>query len=372
MGFVLTVAGLVTGLGRAEERAPKPWYEEVTVNGFLSTTYSYNYGRPDSRTNTLRVFDFDDNSFKVDVAELVVQHPAAAARESGFRIDVAMGGSVPRVSAASGLFRDVASGQAEDIDLQQAYASYVAPVGSGLRVDAGKFVTHLGLEVIEGYDGWNDNATRSWLFGYAIPFTHTGLRGSYTFGPKLAAMAMIANGWDNATDNNRAKTAGAQLVITPVAPLTVYVNGVLGAERTDSNSDLRRVIDFVATYKASPRVTVSMNLDGGNENDAVPAIGPQASSTGRWLGAAGYVRLAATERWALIVRGERFWDRDGIRTGVTQTLSELTLTPELHVTPRFLVRADLRADHSNESVFEDHSRPVDHQTTLLLNALVTF
>src|SRR4029079_10193023 len=129
------------GLPRASaaEDAP-PWYETVSVNGFVSSSWSYNFGRPTSRTNTLRVFDFDDNSFKVDAAELVVQRGTAKPRDTGFRADVVLGSSVPRISAASGLFRDDA-GVAGDIDLQQAYATYLAPLGSGLKLDAGKFIT---------------------------------------------------------------------------------------------------------------------------------------------------------------------------------------------------------------------------------------
>src|SRR6185295_19337710 len=53
------------------------WIDEITVNGFLSTSYSYNFNRPPSRTNLFRVFDFDDNSFKLDVFELVLQKPVA-------------------------------------------------------------------------------------------------------------------------------------------------------------------------------------------------------------------------------------------------------------------------------------------------------
>src|SRR5262249_16662516 len=154
------------------------------VDGFLSASWSYNANRPDTRVNGYRVFDFDDETFKLDVAELVLQHAATKPKTAGFRVDAAMGGSIPRVSAASGLFRDPATGIGEDVDLQQAYLSYLAPVGSGLHLDAGKFITPLGAEVIDGYDGWNDNATRSFLFGYAIPFTHTGLRASYTIDPE--------------------------------------------------------------------------------------------------------------------------------------------------------------------------------------------
>jgi hypothetical protein len=374
-GLVLAAAAagavVFAGVGRAEEPAPKPWFEEVAIDGFLSTSYAYNFGRPDTRLNGYRVFDFDDNTFKVDVGEIVAQHPAAKPSEGGFRVDLALGGSIPRVSAAAGLFRDAATGEAEDIDLQQAFASYVVPLGSGLRLDAGKFVTPHGAEVIEGYDGWNDNATRSFLFGYAIPFTHTGLRGSYTFNPKLAATGMVVNGWDDATDNNRSKSVGAQLALTPNARATIYLNGMLGAERADSESDLRRLLDLVASFKAG-RLTATVNLDEGSEEGAVPAVGPRPARTAEWSGEAGYLRFAASDRWALILRGERFRDFDGARTGVPQTLSEVTLTPELRVSPRFILRGDLRVDRSSERVFLHQDRPADHQATFLLNAIASF
>ncbi len=45
-----------------------------------------------------------------------------------------------------------------------------------MQIDAGKFVTPIGAEVIESQDNWN--YTRSTLFGYAIPFYHTGLRAT--------------------------------------------------------------------------------------------------------------------------------------------------------------------------------------------------
>ena len=87
--------------------------------------------------------------------------------------------------------------------------SYIAPLGTGLRFDFGKFVTHLGYELIEGYDGYNDNYSRSLLFNYAIPLTHTGVKASYSISPKVSLMAMVVNGWDDAIDNNSSKSVGA-------------------------------------------------------------------------------------------------------------------------------------------------------------------
>ena len=72
---------------RAPAPAAKPWYEEIAVNGFVSASYSYNFNRPDSGTNQFRVFDFDDNTFKVDVAEIVLQKAVGKPGEAGFRVD---------------------------------------------------------------------------------------------------------------------------------------------------------------------------------------------------------------------------------------------------------------------------------------------
>jgi len=83
----------------------KPWYEEIAVNGFVSASYSYNFNRPDSGTNQLRVFDFDDNTFKVDVAEVVLQKAISKPGEAGFRVDLVAGSSIPRVSSSFGVGR---------------------------------------------------------------------------------------------------------------------------------------------------------------------------------------------------------------------------------------------------------------------------
>ena len=348
-----------------DSAAAAPWFEQITINAFASTSYSYNFNRPTSGQNAFRVFDFDDNTFKLDVVELVAQHAVAAPRDGGFRMDVALGGSVPRVSAASGLFRDPVTGAAEDVDLQQAFVSYIAPLGSGLRVDLGKFVTPCGYEVIEGYDGWNDAATRSFLFGYAICFTHTGVRAAYTFSPKVALTALVVNGWDVATDNNSAKTGGAQLTLTPAPMVSLLLTGLIGAEQPGNDSDLRSVLDGVLTVKAWPKLSLGLNGDFGHEQ--VPGGGDVS-----WSGIAGYARWQATPSFALSARGESFDDPDGARTGTQQTLTEGTLTPELRLTPHLVLRGDLRMDHSNHDVFPTSTGAKDTQTTVLVNALVAF
>jgi len=368
VGLALVASGVIPRPALAEDEPgtglPK-WLEQVSLNGFLSTTYGYNLNHPDSRTNQLRVFDFDDNTFKLDLFELVVQRAVSRPREAGFRVDLALGSSVPRVSSSPGLFRTDST--VDDIDMHQAFLSWIAPLGSGLRLDMGKFITPHGYEVIPGYDGWNDNATRSFLFGFAIPFTHVGARASYSLSPRVTGMVMVVNGWDVARDNNRSKTVGAQLVATPTAPLTVTLNAMYGPERAANDSDARTLLDLTAVWKANSWLTLGANGDVGAEPGAVTP-----GSTARWSGFAGYARLAPGGRFALSLRGESFEDLDGARTGTAQKLVEGTVSPELRLTPHLLMRSDLRVDHSSKDVFEKRSGLTDTQPTVLLEALYSF
>ena len=342
--------------------AAKPWYEEIAVNAFLSASYSYNFNRPDSGTNQLRVFDFDDDSFKVDVAEVVLQKAISKPGEAGFRVDLAAGSSIPRVSSSYGLL------QGQDVDLQQAFVSWIAPVGSGLRLDAGKFVTHFGYEVIDGYDGYNDNATRSFLFGYTIPFTHTGLKASYTFSDQLAGMFEICNGWDDVRDNNSSKSVGAQLAWTPSKTVTVYGNFMTGPERTNVNSDPRTLFNVVAQWKLSDLTVFTLDAVYGSEKGAVTP-----GATASWSAIAGYARLGLSETFGFCLRAEYFNDADGARTGTVQKLKELTVTPEVKVSWHLIFRGDLRVDWSDADVFSKKGGVLKgNQPTVLLNVIYLF
>lgn len=362
---VLAALTLMTRCVAADEPA-RPWYEAIAVHGLVESSWAFNFNHPDAGLNGLRVFDFEDRTLQIDQVELAVQRAADATSRAGFRFDLVAGSAVPKIEAASGLFRDPDTGEAGDFDLQQGFVTWLAPVGAGLKLDAGKFVTHLGYELIDGYDGFNDNVSRSILFGYAVPFTHTGLRASYPLNPQWSAMVCLVNGWDNARDNNDALTAGAQLGWTPRSDLVVYLNVITGREGSSDETGRRGVVDVVATWKASPAVTLGFNGDFGHEADALGA------NKAEWSGLAGYLRWQACPRMSLTARAETFDDGDGVRTGTAQTVRELTLTPDFQLADGLRFRADLRHDWSDEAVFDKKGDAVKTQTTLTGQLVVTF
>jgi hypothetical protein len=348
---------------KAAAALPK-WFDELAVNAFVSTAYEYNANRPATGANSYRVFDFNDNSFNLDVAELVVQIAASKPNDAGFRVDFAAGNSIPQVAKTQ-------DQNAAQFDLQQAFASYIAPFGSGLRFDVGKYVTHMGYEVIEGYDGYNDNYSRSILFGYAIPFTHTGLKASYAFTSKVGGMVEVVNGWDLLRDNNHSKSVGAQLALTPVAPLSVLLNWIGGPELANNNHTKRNVFDVVAVLKATKALTLGLNGDYGKE-DGTSAVSPGSDAI--WKGIAGYAALALTDKFSVALRGETFHDDGGVRLGTTTkaTLSELTFTPAYKFTDHVILRGEARYDKANQPILNKRGTLADKQTTVAANVIFVY
>ncbi len=360
LGFVLFVVLLFGTVNAGADNGVGDILKDVKVNGFTSFGYNYNFNDPHTDAINFRPFNPNNRSLSLEVAELVFEKEAQGIGSAGFRTDLNYGYTVPPATQSTGY---MGSG---DFDLQQAYISYVAPIGSGLRIDVGKFITEIGAEVIEGYDGWNYNYSRSLLFYYTIPFTHTGVRGTYTVNDKLTLIGAIVNGWDNVTDNNNGKSWMVHAAITPSENLTFNLKYIGGPEQDDNNKDLRHV--FNANLTALVGTSLEFNFDYvyGTE-DNVPGTGDS-----NWMGLAGIVRYTITDAFAFNVRAEFLNDDDGSRTGTKQDMWEITLTPEYTLSDNLLVRAEYRHDASDKEVFDKGGTTAKSQDTLGVNVIFHF
>ncbi len=360
-GTAMLVLTVVTTV-EAQSTDSQP--SRIAVNGFVSTAYEYNGNRPNTGTSSYRVFDYSDNSFNLVVADLVLQLATTKPNDFGFRVDMVAGKSIPKVSKAQ-------DQTVNKTDVQQLFASYIAPIGSGLRFDVGKYVTHVGYELIEGYDGYNDNYSRAILFGFAIPFTNTGAKASYAFNSKVAGMVELVKGWDLVHDNNGAKSVGAQLTLTPVTPVSVLLGWIGGPELPNDNHTWRNVFDLVAIFKPTSVLTLGVNGDYGIE-DGTSAVNP--GSDAKWTGIAGYATYALTRQFSVALRAESLHDDGGVRLGTVTpaTLSEITLTPTWRFTDHFVVRSEVRHDWANQEIITRRAALSDRQTTAAVNFIVVY
>ena len=359
-GYLLAAALLAAATVAAQEQSP------FTLGLFSSFTATHNFNDPPGDHNTLRAYDTREGELSLDVVEAVIQKKVASPGDVGFRFDITAGTAIPHVAAANGLFRDPSTGEAGDFDILQAYGSYIASVGRGLRFDLGKFTALIGYEGVEGVDGWNDTISRSFLF-YAEPTTHTGLRASTQLSDAVSGALYLVTGCDVVEDTNDSSSLGLQLgVAKPGSPFSLTINYLGGPEKPDNDSDLRHTVDLIGKVVFSPKFTLGVELLGGSEEGSA-ADGGDAS----WTGAAVYLRTDPSPTFALTLRLETLDDEDGNRTGTVQRLSEATLAAQFKVADGLFIRGELRLDDSDEEVFAGSDGFETSQPTIALNVVWT-
>ena len=378
LGVLAAAPGPVAAQAPAKpEEKPKTLWDEVTLFGYVENSYVWNLGHTGrDDVNELRLYDFDAG-YSFNMAEFSIKKDPTDTRPFGFGL-VVTGGLDAQKNHAIGIFRDDDDAfpfrNTAKFDLQEAYGSYKFPIGSGLTLKAGKFVTLLGYEVIES--PLNLNFSRSFLFGFAIPLTHVGALASYAPVEGLTVTAGPVVGWDVADDNNDTLSAMGQIAFTGVKDFTTALNFITGPEQFDKKTNPRTVLDLVANYTGIPKLTLGINVDYGWEVDEPSLAGTRSRSTNaHWWGYAGYVAYDWTDSLRTALRGEYFRDADGARTlavgaGAPVSLWEITATVQYKIWKGLVARLEYRHDDANKKVFKIRTPGLvptsDSQDTLTL------
>jgi hypothetical protein len=349
---------------KKEEEKPKTFWDENTLFGYIENSLVWNTGRASrGNHNELRFYDFQ-GSYTFNMGEFSIKKDPSERYPFGYGLVLTAG--IPGTSNDSqknhalGLFRGLddqfAFRNTANFDVQEAYASYQIPIGSGLTLKAGKFVTLLGYEVIEAP---NDlNFSRSYLFSFATPLTHVGALLRYQVLPWFSITAGTVVGWDDAKDNNSAMSYTGQFAFTPIKDMTANLNWITGAEQNHNNGDPRTVLDFVFNYTGFKNLTLGLNVDYGWEYDEayLKSTGTRQDNNASWWGWAAYAAYDWTEKLRTALRLEYMKDAEGVRTqlsppGNKLDLWEVTLTAQYKVWKGLVARVEYRHDSANQKTF---------------------
>ncbi len=365
---------------------------DLSLYGYVETSYTQNFNNPESGINNSRSFDGDANSFRPNMAQLVLEKVAGSGGgltdRAGFRLKLNVGEDAKFTGGGN-------TGE-DDFDFQEAYVQYIAPLGNGVTFQAGRMNTLIGYEVIES--PLNPNFSRSFLFGMGEPFTVTGLRASYDFSDYASFAVSAINSFTGLqADENNSKSVEALLSLAPMDNVGLSVFGFWGPEGggRGASGDTDRVqvggiIDVQATEQ------LELVLEGYYGNWAGQTVNGMLTN-GRWNGVAGYVIYDFDDQWGLHVRGEIFEDTAGGLSCVggdllkeddegpgpsnalvcygdpnPQTLWETTWTLQYKPVPNLITRAEFRYDKSNSPTFQDGGSAGNNQSTLAAEAIFLF
>ena len=312
------------------------------ISGTVLASYTQNFNNPYTNNNQLRVFDTAANSFMANMAQIVFERPAVASGTGmdrvGFRTRINFGTDA-RFSRARTNFQPGTDNN--ELDVQELYAEYIAPIGNGLKIQAGKINTLIGYEVINAWE--NPNFSRTMMFGLSQAFTTTGVRFTYPFAKWATASIGLINGWDNIEDNNRGKSFEYLVAFTPHEKFGISFFGSYGPEQSNGNASAgvatvgscqngtagcdptakRLVAGSIITIKPVDSTTIVLEPYYGHEGHASPLVGPggapsNPSGNGRWNGFVAYLIQDLNDQTkpnAFSIRGRaEIWeDRGGSR-----------------------------------------------------------
>ncbi len=343
----------------------------INLYGYLEAGYTASASAPPRNNITGNVFNTRSERIVLDQLAFTIERtvdPAAVAKnhtvDIGGRFDFIFGQDTgafhsnglwdnPLSSSSSSPFYKGRFTPENQADITQAYLDFALPLGNGLDLKVGKFVTPLGYEVINPTA--NALYSHSYLFGFAIPFTHTGILGTYVINDKWTVDAGITRGWNQSLrDNNGDPDVLGGVTWTPTAADKIIVNFTEGPEAFHDNHDWWTVLDFQMMHKFNDRLSAAVNADYG---DAPHAVG---STSAQWYGAAGYGSFVINDYVTLNGRVEWYNDNNGFTLGagantqVYEATVGVAITPVPHndIMKNLVIRPEVRGDYASRRFFD--------------------
>jgi hypothetical protein len=347
--------------------APPTWsVGPMDISGMIDVYYSADFNRPNAQDNGQinDLYNFNDKTdqFNISAAKFSLNHDPDPI---GAHVDFIYGRTNDFINAAPSN-----SSSTDQLNyIEQAFLSLKPIKAKGFELDFGKFVTSAGAEVIESKDNWN--YSRSLLFSYAIPYWHFGVRTSMPVSKVDTIGIQVVNGWNNISKSN----GGATIVLTNALTKPKYqwnVNYIGGPENSLTSNGFRNLIDSTILFTPNAKFNAYINYDYGQNRDGLITTTDCDSATKKpgslaareiptctygdthlnhWQGIAAAFHEQASAKNAIAGRFEYFNDPQGFETGNAQHLYEFTGTYEYKWLEGLLMRAEYRADFSNEDVF---------------------
>ena len=296
----------------AAPTAPATWWSTVTLGAQLDAGVTGNPDRPADGLNFGRLFDDKANTVLLNQLQLTATRPinsAATGYDLGFILQATYGADA-RYTHYLGEFNRLTSDRNQFTVLQADLLLHTPwLVQGGIDLKLGQFVTPIGYETID--PSTNPFYSHSYLFNFG-PFQHTGLQAVVHVSPTLDLYAQVDTGESTTFDggDNNAEPAGLVgfgLNNLLGGKLTILALSHLGPENatnaigSNANNEMRYESDVVATYKATPKLTLVGEAQWQHDD----SVGADS------YGAAGYLSYALTPTLAANFRGEVYRDNAG-------------------------------------------------------------
>ena len=307
---------------------------EWHYGGFVDLGYLLDFNDPANRLFRNRGTTFHVDEFDVNMAEAYIRKDVSDVSRWGVELGV-QGGEDSKVFGFSATAPNLAGSNV----LRHAGAanvSYLAPMGHGLKLQAGIFSSFIGYDSLYAKD--NFNYTRPWGADYT-PYLMMGVNASYDFNKKLSGALFVINGYWHLAHANNVPSTGGQLAYKPSDRVTLKETILYGPQQSNTALEFWRFFSDSSIERKGAHVTAAFEYQIGAEE-----VDISGRPLALWTAAQLPVHWNVRGRWSVAVRPEFAWDRNGRWTGFEQTIKAFTTTLEYRI-PYRQASAILRLEH---------------------------
>ncbi len=319
---------------------PKNYASDWHYGGFVDLGYSLNFNFPENHQFRDRSTTPKVNELDLNMAGVYIRKDATEASRWGTEWLVQGGED----SKTFGFATNVPHASGSDVwrHFGRANVSYLAPAGNGLTLQAGLFNSFIGYESLYAKD--NGNYTRAWIADYS-PYLMFGVNAQYQFNERWSGAFFIINDYFHLEQSNNVPSYGAQAQYKPAPEWTIKETVYYGSDQSNTDIEFWRFFsDSIVEWKGE-NLTVGFDYQIGTQKNASAPGNPRDF----WTGGTLETRWHIAGPWAVSVRPEFFWDRNGLMTGSEQLIKAITTTAEYRIPYKWtntICRLEYRYDDS--------------------------
>ena len=317
----LGVACFCSALSLAQTPAqpvPTPEPSAWTYGGFVDLGYSLDFNHPANRTFRNRGTVWHTDQPELNMAGAYVKKKPSDSSRWGMELAVQAGNDSDLFGFSATAPNLAGYRVLRHIGL--ADVSYIAPIGTGLTVQAGIFGSLIGYDGLYAKD--NLNYTRPWGADLT-PYLMTGVNLSYALTPKLTSTFFEVNGYWHLAHANNVPSSGGQIAYKLSPSMTLKETVLAGPHQSNTSIDYWRFLTDTIFERKTDRLTVALEYVYSQER-----VNTAGNPTALLMAGQMPVRFALSKNWSAALRPEVLWDRDGRWSTSRQTVKALTSTLE--------------------------------------------
>jgi hypothetical protein len=332
----------------------------ISLSGFVEAYYSYDFNKPADNNRPSFLYSHNrHNEFNINLAYLKGSYTAERTRAN-----IALGVGTymnANYAAEPGVLKNI----------YEADAGMKISKNKNLWIDAGVLPSHIGFESAHSPECWI--LTRS-IIADNSPYFEGGAKVTYTTdNSKWLVSALALNGWQRIqrVPGNSLMSWGTQVQFKPSGKLTLNYSTFFGTDKPDSSRQWRHFHNVYGIYQINQKWGLILDFDIGREQKS-----KGSNEYNTWWGTAGILRFTPNINWAFALRGESYYDKNGviISTGTINGFKTFgtSFNIDRNIGDKLLWRTEIRTLSSGDKIFVKENELVKNNTAVTTSIALTF